>query len=95
MRSSVFQLSVIKKNINNLFRKGKVVLDIPIPAKQITSVAFGGPNLDILYVTSASAPITAKSIGVLPNDKQYEQAGNLFKITGLDAKGYPGVNVNL
>lgn len=76
-------------------KKGKVVLEIPIPSKQVTSVAFGGPNLDILYVTSASAPITAESIGVLPNDKQYEHAGKLFKITGLGAKGYPGVNVNL
>lgn len=76
-------------------KKAKVVMEIPIPAKQVTSVAFGGPNLDILYVTTASAPITAEKIGILPGDKPYEHAGNLFKVTGLGAKGFPGVKVNL
>lgn len=48
-----------------------------------TSAAFGGPNLDILYVTTASR-------GDLP-----EEAGHLFKITGLGTRGTPGVKVKL
>lgn len=68
------------------FRQRKAVLEIPIPAKQVTSVAFGGPNLDILYVTTAA---TARD-GVQP-----PQAGHLFKVTGLGVKGLPGVNVRV
>jgi gluconolactonase len=55
-----------------------VVREIPIPTLQVTSLAFGGPNLDILYVTSASK-MTPKP----------PQAGGLFKVTGLGAKGLP------
>lgn len=54
--------------------------EIKLPAEEITSVAFGGPNLDILYVTSA------KHTRDVP---QPLPAGNLFKITGLGVKGLP------
>lgn len=68
------------------FRSGKVVLEIELPTYQITSVAFGGPNLDILYVTTAA---TARS------REQPPLAGHLFKVTGLNAKGLPGVKVRV
>ncbi|XP_055326181.1 regucalcin-like [Sitodiplosis mosellana] len=76
-------------------KKGKIVLEIPIPARQVTSVCFGGPNLDILYVTSASAPANAAAIGLHPDDKQSELDGRLFKVTGLGVKGFPGVRVRV
>lgn len=78
-----------------LHRKGKIVLEIPIPARQVTSVAFGGPNLDILYVTTASAPINAAEIGLSADEKQSELAGHLFAVTALGTKGFPGVKVRV
>lgn len=70
-------------------------MEIPLPAKQITSCTFGGPNLDILYVTSAGQPANAKEIGLSPDDKQSDLDGRLFKVTGLRAKGFPGVRVRV
>lgn len=76
-------------------RQGKILLEIPIPTKQVTSVTFGGPNLDILYVTTASVQASAEALGMRPNDKHDEFAGHLFKVTGLGAKGFPGVRVHV
>lgn len=56
---------------------GKVLIQIKIPCELVTSAAFGGPNLDILYVT------TAKIFG------RTEPAGTTYKVTGLGAKGLP------
>lgn len=67
-------------------RKKKIVLEIPIPAAQVTSVAFGGPDMDILYVTTAA---TTRDCAQPP------LAGHLFKVTGLGAKGLPGVKVRV
>lgn len=61
------------------FRIGKIEMEINIPTAQITSVAFGGPNLDVLFVTTAAAAVLA--------GPQTPPAGSLFKITGLDVKG--------
>lgn len=57
---------------------GKIAREIQFPTSRITSAAFGGPNLETLYVTTAS--------------KQVEQqfpppAGGLFKVTGLNVTG--------
>ncbi|XP_031628235.1 regucalcin-like [Contarinia nasturtii] len=76
-------------------KKGKVVLEIPIPAEKVTSVAFGGPNLDILYVTTASIAVNAADIGINPDSKQSELSGRLFKVTGLGSKGFPGIKVRV
>lgn len=56
----------------------EIIREIPMPTAQITSLAFGGPGLDILYVTSAGRP-----------KPQPAPAGGLFKITGLGVKGRP------
>ncbi|XP_017101821.2 regucalcin-like [Drosophila bipectinata] len=62
---------------------GKILLEITIPTSQVASVAFGGPNLDILYVTTGD-------ITDLP-----KPAGTIFQVTGLNAKGYPGVSLKI
>ncbi|XP_004520700.1 regucalcin-like [Ceratitis capitata] len=62
---------------------GEVLLEIKFPCKQITSVAFGGPNLDILYVTSSRL------------DDQPPPSGSTFKVTGLGAKGLPMTKVRV
>ena len=61
---------------------GKVAQTVEMPVRHPTNVAFAGPDLDILYVTSIS-----KS----PNIQAIEaQAGALFAIHGLGAKGLVG-----
>lgn len=64
-----------------------IELEIKMPCEQVTSVAFGGPKLDILYVTTASH----ERGGV----KQLPPAGRLFKITGLGVKGTAMKSVKL
>lgn len=65
---------------------GAIELEIKIPAEQVTSAAFGGPNLDILYVTTAGKEFKSK---------QPPPAGKLFKVTGLGVKGLPMKSVHL
>lgn len=51
-------------------------------------MAFGGPNLDELYVTTAKFTIDGN---VLPAPAH----GGTYRITGINAKGYPGVSAVL
>lgn len=62
---------------------GSVDRTIDMPVKKVTSVAFGGPNLDILYVTSMAKPPLPRfpADGVL--------RGSLFAIHDLGIKGVP------
>jgi len=62
----------------------KIVKEISMPTAQVTSLAFGGPNLDILYATTAGKPAPKPA-----------PAGGLFKITGLGVKGLPMDNFKL
>ncbi|MCV3205303.1 SMP-30/gluconolactonase/LRE family protein [Mesorhizobium sp. YC-39] len=56
---------------------------IDMPVKKITSVMFGGPKLDILYVTSMAKPPLPR----FPGDSVLR--GSLFAITGLGVIGTP------
>ena len=60
---------------------GRLVRRIEMPIRHPTSVAFGGPDLDILYVTSISRSTN------LADD--HPDAGGLFAIEGLGVKGVP------
>jgi sugar lactone lactonase YvrE len=62
---------------------GSVDRVINMPVKKVTSVMFGGPELDILYVTSMAKPPLPR----FPGDSV--QRGSLFSITGLGIKGVP------
>lgn len=62
---------------------GTVDRIIDMPVKKVTSVMFGGPNLDILYVTSMAKPPLPR----FPGDGV--QRGSLFAITGLGVTGVP------
>lgn len=65
-------------------RTGKLLAEYKFPlVSKVTSVTFGGPNLDILFATTASR-------GDLP-----QEAGHLYKITGLGTSGTPGVKVKV
>ncbi|WP_062225929.1 SMP-30/gluconolactonase/LRE family protein [Aureimonas frigidaquae] len=62
---------------------GTVDRIIDMPVKKITSVMFGGPNLDILFVTSMAKPPLPRFPGDGP------QRGSLFAIHDLGVKGIP------
>jgi L-arabinonolactonase len=62
---------------------GKVDRAIDMPVKKVTSVMFGGPDLDILYVTSMAKPPLPR----FPGDGVLR--GSLFAIHGLGIKGVP------
>jgi len=59
-------------------KTAKLLHKIDLPASQVSSCAFGGPNLDILYITTANVDLITEE----------PLAGRLFKIK-LDIKGFP------
>jgi L-arabinonolactonase len=62
---------------------GEIERIIDMPVKKVTSMMFGGPDLDVLYVTSmAKQPLPR-----FPDDGQ--DRGALFAITGLGIRGLP------
>jgi sugar lactone lactonase YvrE len=63
---------------------GKVIQKIEVPAHNVTSCAFGGENLETLYITTASIDMTPEEIN------QYPLAGSVFKIV----PGVKGVKSN-
>ncbi len=72
---------------------GEVDLVLPTPASQPTCVAFGGPDLDLLFVTSARQGLNQQALAKEP------EAGNLFiyqtGVNGLEEarfrpQGVPG-----
>ncbi|XP_046330849.2 regucalcin-like [Haliotis rufescens] len=66
-------------------KTGAALQQVSLPnATKITSVAWGGKNLDELYVTSLRE-------GIPDSEFQTTEslAGSLFRVTGLNAKGSP------
>ena len=54
---------------------GELLQTIELPVTRPTSCAFGGPDLDRLYVTSASIGLDAEALAMQPN------AGGLFMVS--------------
>ena len=67
----------------------RIERSIDLPVKNLTSVSFGGPELDVLYVTSMrriAHPTNGKfSRPIAPEPL----AGGLWQITGLGIRGPP------
>lgn len=63
--------------------QGRLVERIALPLQHPTMVAFGGPDLDRLYVTSASV------LGEPHSGEADDLAGALLCIEGLGARGIP------
>ncbi|AXG72421.1 L-arabinolactonase [Kordia sp. SMS9] len=61
-------------------KTGKLIQKIKVPAHNVTSCAFGGENLDILYITTSNLDMTEAETA------KYPMAGSIFKIK-LAAKG--------
>ncbi|HLF35031.1 MAG TPA: SMP-30/gluconolactonase/LRE family protein [Cyclobacteriaceae bacterium] len=58
---------------------GKLLAKVVVPAPNVTSCAFGGPELDVLYITTAREGMSEDDI------LKYPEAGSIFKVA-------PGVN---
>jgi sugar lactone lactonase YvrE len=71
---------------------GSVDRRIGMPVKNVTSVMFGGDNLDVLYVTSmARVKHPAVHDLFIKEKKSQFLAGSLFAVTGLGIRGLPEV----
>lgn len=68
--------------LNRYDPQGKLERTVQLPVECPTSVAFGGPDLEDLYITSACMEIPLTERANRPQD------GNLFRVRGL-AKGLP------
>ncbi len=62
--------------------KGRLDRIVRMPVQRPTMCNFGGPDLDILYVTSAS-------INLIADERQQPLAGALFAVRGLGVRGVP------
>ncbi|XP_014238135.1 regucalcin-like [Trichogramma pretiosum] len=62
-------------------RAKKLLRKIDLPVPQVTSVAFGGPHLDVLYVTTAREDLTEAQLLEKPD------SGSVYAITGLGVRG--------
>lgn len=60
---------------------GTIVRTIDMPVRHPTSVTFGGPGLDVLYVTSISRSHALRD--------DHPDAGGLFAVEGLGVRGLP------
>ncbi len=69
-------------------RSGKLVRKVEMPVQRPTSCAFGGPDFDVLYVTSATVELEAAALAEQP------QAGGIFAfrpgVGGLPALEFKG-----
>jgi sugar lactone lactonase YvrE len=82
------KLWIASWNGNSVYRydplSGKLMQKIDLPAKNVTSCAFGGKDLDVLYITTASIDMTEGELVKMPD------AGRLFSIN----TGVKGIKAN-
>ncbi len=79
----VWSAAVYSGQIVRFAPDGSIDRVIKMPVLKVTSMNFGGPDLDILYVTSMARPPLPR----FPEDGP--MAGNLFAIHGLGVRGIP------
>lgn len=77
----VWQAHVYGGKLNRYDPDGKLERVIEMPVKKVTSLAFGGPDLDELFVTSMARPPLPR----FPEDGP--QRGSLFVVRGLGITG--------
>lgn len=64
---------------------GDLLRRVALPTSHITNVCFAGPGLDRLFVTSATAGLTARQQADQP------LAGAVFEVDSLGIRGLPGL----
>ncbi|XP_011306335.1 regucalcin-like [Fopius arisanus] len=70
-------------------KTGKEIRAVKLPVMAVTSVAFGGPNLDVLYVTSGREGLSRRQL------RRQPLAGSVFAVHGLGTTGAPMLNVKI
>ena len=66
-------------------KTGELLCKVEVPAKQVTSCAFGGENLDTLFITTAREGLKEKDL------EEYPHSGGLFVVK----PGVKGIKANL
>ncbi|KAK9743827.1 SMP-30/Gluconolactonase/LRE-like region [Popillia japonica] len=70
-------------------KRESLLEQIRLPAEQVSSVTFGGRNLDEIYIATAKI-----QFGPMPAPQGREN-GAIYKITGFGIKGFAGERVKL
>lgn len=78
----VWSVEVYSGRLVRFAPDGTIDRIIGLPVGSATSISFGGPDLDIAFVTSMARPIA----GVSPKERE---AGGLFAVHGLGVRGLP------
>lgn len=69
--------------LNRISPAGELLRTVDMPIERPSKPMFGGPDLDVLFVTSLA-------IGLAPGSEERQpQAGGLFAVHGLGVKGAP------
>jgi L-arabinonolactonase len=79
----LWSAAVFSGELRRFAPSGKLDRAVPLPVRNVTSLIFGGPNLDIIYCTT----IGQIHLPGLPNDGPL--GGSLFAVHGLGIKGLP------
>ena len=69
-------------------RSGALLQSIAIPAQSVSAVEWGGPDQDVLYVTTARFQLDEQQL------REQPLAGSTFSITGLGTRGRAAVPYN-
>ena len=78
----VWSVSVYEGKLARFSPDGRLDRTVGLPVESTTSVSFGGPDLDIAFVTSMARAVK----GVKPKERE---AGGLFAVYGLGVRGLP------
>ena len=78
----VWSVSVYEGKLVRFAPDGSLDRVVGLPVESTTSLSFGGPDLDIAFVTSMARRVN----GVLPRERE---AGGLFAVHGLGVRGLP------
>jgi L-arabinonolactonase len=78
----VWSVEVYSGRLIRFAPDGSVDRMVGLPVASTTSISFGGPDLDVAFITSMARPID----GIYPVERE---AGGLFAVYGLGVKGLP------
>jgi L-arabinonolactonase len=78
----LWSVSVQEGRLVRFSLNGRLDRVVGLPVESTTSLSFGGPNLDIAFVTSMARAVK----GVKPKERE---AGALFAVHGLGVRGVP------
>lgn len=70
-------------------KTGDLLQIVAVPARDVTSAMWGGPNLDVLFVTTSRYSLNEYE------RKQMPAAGSVFAVVGLETRGLPVFEVDL